>query len=439
MVVCLDTVRFDVFWLPETLHHADALTPWLERALVLERTQATSPWTVPSVASALTGSYPPRHGAGFFEHAVANLDEHVPSALVDDAVTLPETLAAAGFETRAFVAHPWFKSGYGLDRGFGKLSLIAGREDLTRSSIEWLERGRSKDPSTGRRLPFLLYLHYMEAHGARRLRGEKLQATLDGLPPELKGEALAKAPGASCEQPDSRPCQRYLAYLGAVLELRDSVATMLAALRRLGLADDTLVALYSDHGEELHDHLEQEKARGADPRGVYGVGHGHSLYQEQLHVPVVIWHPDRPAGRVTRLTSLIDLVPSLLAWLAVPTPPVDWQGVTIDSLLLEPPPSGRGRHVFSSGIAYGPEQLAIRFDDWKRIRYLPGESELYQLADDPTETEPTESPTIAEGLDRGLDRYLAKASRRGMGPELSAQDLERLQSLGYLGDVEPPR
>ena len=82
-MVCLDTVRFDTFWLPETAGAADNLGPWLDEALVLANTQAPSPWTVPSVASVLTGLYPNQHGAGRFEAEVANLNEEVPSGLAD--------------------------------------------------------------------------------------------------------------------------------------------------------------------------------------------------------------------------------------------------------------------------------------------------------------------------------------------------------------------
>ncbi len=127
IVVCLDTVRSDTFWLPETAGTSDALEPWLKQALVLANTQAPSPWTVPSVASVLTGLYPNQHGAGRFEGEVADLSKDVPSALAETSKTLPEMLSAHGYQTAAFVAHPWFKAGYGLERGFANLHLRKGR------------------------------------------------------------------------------------------------------------------------------------------------------------------------------------------------------------------------------------------------------------------------------------------------------------------------
>ncbi len=193
VLVCLDTVRFDAFWLPETAGAGDELEPWVKDALVLASTQSPSPWTVPSVASALTGLYPNQHGAGRFESEVANLGEEIPSGVAETLETLPEILSAHGYQTAAFVAHPWFKAGYGLERGFESLKLIKRRQQVSAAAFDWLERRQASRiadgdagvaRSTAASKPFLLYLHFMEAHGARRLRARSvfLHAQLLGLP-----------------------------------------------------------------------------------------------------------------------------------------------------------------------------------------------------------------------------------------------------------------
>ncbi len=440
VVVCLDTVRFDTFWLPETAGTTDALGPWLDQALVLANTQAPSPWTVPSVASALTGLYPNQHGAGRFEAEVANLNEEVPAGLAETLQTLPEILSAHGYDTAAFVAHPWFKAGYGLDRGFASLRLVKRREQLLAAAFDGLQRrstSQAADEITPN--PFLLYLHFMEAHGARRLRGQQLDEAIASIPQDLKPRVLDHAPGGSCKAPDSRPCRRYLAYVATVLDLRETVAELLQGLADRGLSDRTITVVFSDHGEEFRDHYQAEEARGTDPRGYYGTGHGHSLYQELLHVPALIWHPGHPGRTIDQPASLIDFMPTLLGWLAVPSPRSRWPGEAISGLIATRdrarPPQ---RHLFSSAIAYGPEQVAIRFGAWKRVRYAAEHRDLFDLARDPAERQPMAAIELAASLDQRLDQYLAVEPVAGKAaPAISDEELERLQSLGYLQGVKP--
>ncbi len=318
-VLCLDTVRYDAFSLPETAGFADPLTPWLESGLVFDRAQSPAPWTVPAVASLLTGLYPNQHGAGRFDEEIADLSKTVPAAIRGEAETLPELLASSGFSTAAFVAHPWFRTGYGLDRGFATLELKNKASALTRRSLEWLD-GR---PSTaGERPPdeppFFVYLHFMEAHERHRQPMEQIDEIVGGMAPEARAAAAALAAGFACQDASSAKCRRFLAYVDTVLELRAEVASFMAGLEERGLLDDTVVVVYSDHGEEFDDHLAEGRAEGLDPRGIYGAGHGHTLYQELLHVPFVIWHPGIEGRNVTAPVSLVDVAPSLLEWLPSP-------------------------------------------------------------------------------------------------------------------------
>ncbi len=438
VVVCLDTVRFDTFGVPEEVGVPDDLGPRLKDALVLENNQAPSPWTVPSVASVLTGLYPNQHGAGRFASEVANLNEEVPAGLAEGLETLPEILSAHGYETEAIVAHPWFKAGYGLDRGFASLTLRKGATEILAAARGFLDR-RQGPPSTDLApKPFLLYLHFMEAHGARRLRGSDLEETIARLPAALKPSVLAGAPGNSCRKPESQRCQIYQAYVVTVLELRQSIAGLLAELDVRGLSEDTITVVYSDHGEEFFDHYQAQKSLGLLPPGRYGRGHGHSLFQELLHVPTLIWHPDHPGRALEKPTSLIDLMPALLEWLAIPSPRPRWPGVSIsDVVAASDGETASDRHLFSSAIAYGPEQVAVRIGDWKRIRYTAEQGDLFHLERDPAELEPLVDDAVASDLDRRLDDYLTAEAAPGEAvPELSAEELERLQSLGYLQGVK---
>ena len=448
VIACLDTVRFDTFWLPEELDLVDDLQPWLSDALILQQTQAPSPWTVPSIASTLTGLYPNQHGAGRFASEIANLREVVPAGLAADLQGLPEILSTNGYETAAFVAHPWFKSGYGLERGFDSLHMRASRDDLLGLALDWLAKRRrllqagtgsdSREASapTPSQVPFLLYLHFMEAHDAVLLR--HLDEKTQELPAALLQPVVSTAPEGICQDIDGTLCRRYRAHVAAVLQLRRTVAQLLRGLSASGHSEDTIVVVFSDHGEEFGDHLQEQRSHASDPRGLSGFGHGHSLYQELLHVPVLIWHPDIAGRRLNEVTSLIDLVPSILDWLSLPSPRNRWPG---RSLSRAPAPGGSQqleRYLFSSGIAFGSEQVSVRLGDWKRILYTgSGERNLFNLRLDPKERSHEARTEVSADLDRQLYRYLAvQPTSQGDTPQVPAEELERLQALGYLQGID---
>lgn len=436
-VICLDTVRYDVFSLPETAGFADSLSPWLEAGLVFDHAQSPAPWTVPAVASLLTGLHPNQHGAGRFDEEVADLSNTVPAGIRDEAETLPEMLSASGFSTAAFVAHPWFRTGYGLDRGFSSLELGNKAQTLTQRSLEWLdERSTAALESESAAPPFLAYLHFMEAHERHRQAIEEIDDIVGGMAQEVREAGAALADGFVCQNVESARCRRFLAYVDTVLELRAEVASFLAGLDRRGLLDDTVVVLYSDHGEEFDDHLDEGRAEGLDPRGIYGAGHGHTLYQELLHVPLVIWRPSLPGKNVTSPVTLVDIVPSLLEWLSLPPGGVadrDLPGLPIGKLLADEPDPPRA--LYSTGIAYGPLQMAVYDGRWKRT-HLPGQgvARLFDLQRDPREKTPINDRRLALSLDRRLSSYLdlSAAPADGESPEISAEFLKQLQSLGYL-------
>jgi arylsulfatase A-like enzyme len=84
-------------------------------------------------------------------------------------------------------------------------------------------------------------------------------------------------------------------------------------LQRLGLEKQTLFVVTADHGEEFWDHAEVERRLSGDPREIWGIGHGHSLFQELLRVPLVVAGPRVARGRrVDCGVSLLDVAPSVL-------------------------------------------------------------------------------------------------------------------------------
>ena len=113
----------------------------------------------PAVSSLLTGLYPQEHGAGRFPGEVANLGLQLPSALSDDATTLPEMLSGQDFATGAFIAHPFFARELGLSQGFQGVHSRKGWSKNIERMWEWQEKTAGR--ATLVRLPPL--------HGSARL------------------------------------------------------------------------------------------------------------------------------------------------------------------------------------------------------------------------------------------------------------------------------
>jgi hypothetical protein len=422
VVFCFDTVRADAFARRDTPKWPDALSPWVRQAVVYENARSAAPWTVPSVASLMTGVYPPRHGAGRFPAEVADLGRMVPSGLPARVRTLGRAAREAGFETQAFIANPWVDASSGILSGFDRIDAGVTRSLLPKARA-WLQ-----ERSPGDR-PFFLYVHWMDAHSDQPMAEKVRSAGL--LSPANRADLIARAPAVTCRDPSSFPCVNYLAYQRAVAEERNDAAILLETLRRRRLLADTLVVLFSDHGEEFGDHREEERSRGADPRGVYGAGHGQSLYDELLRVALVVWSPRETPRRDPGIVSLVDVAPTVVARLGLP-----WKGQMDGRILGSAETVAGARRIFASGISFGPEQAAVIEGPRKQILFrCPSLSLLFDERSDPVEKSP-ESGAADPQLAAFLERESAPVTPMNLG---SAR-LQKLRSLGYLaGTPAAPR
>ena len=435
VLICMDSVRYDAFWLAERAGLSDAFSPWARRAVRFDRVQAVAPWTVPSVASVMTGLYPHRHGAGVLNHRVANLDRMLPSGLVETPSTLGEILLRHGYRTANLSAHPWTAhKRFGLNRGFLESRLIVEDRDLLKEGIAWVEDAAATDPES----PFFLNLHPLRVHSAWLEPQLAIRERLQGMRPDFREVAQEEAPLGLAESPESEMFLRYLEYVRSIAELRAELAAFLRSLDEIALLPRTLVVAYSDHGEEFHDHLREARAEAVDPRGVKAIGHGHAMFQELLHVPLVAWVPGRQGRTISFPASLIDILPTVLSWLHVEEPRDQWKGLDLN--LYAETEEARlelaSRLLFSSGIAYGPPRIAVLAGNWKMIMDpLSQKRWIYDLETDPHERRPVLSPPqlIESRLTEWINGYRAlDAQASGPMSELPAELLKTLQSLGYL-------
>jgi arylsulfatase A-like enzyme len=418
LVLLVDTLRADRLGCygarPSPSPNLDRLA---ERALVFEQAIAQSSWTVPSVATLFTGLHPRSHGAWLASHDDTDGASDV-MFLPDSLPTLAGEAQRAGITTVAVSANPLVSHGTNFAQGFetfvefgmesrerpdGKAKDWAPAADVDAKFLAWLRRNR------GRR--FLAYLHYMEPHDPYTPRGERPPPP-PGLSPALAhGEVFDAAQRIDWHggAPLPEPVVAWLRQLydGEIRGWDDELGRLLPALDALGVRDSTVVVVTADHGEEFQEH---GKLR-----------HGADLYDETLHVPLLIAGPGVVAGRVAEQVQGIDLFPTVAALLGFAAPP-----------------AAPGRNVLvdrDARPAYSElgELTAVRTLRWKLIAAPGSAAELYDLEADAGERRNRFGTAAAgETLTQLLATWRATAPAPPAAADRDPQIVEKLRALGYV-------
>lgn len=445
--ILVDTLRADRLG---AYGHARGLSPTLDAlaadGIVFDRAIAPAPWTQPSIASLFCSYYPSVHKVlKYGKESTPNKEEvHYVSILADTFRTLAECLRDAGYVTAGFVANPFLLREYGFAQGFDHYDTSFAKNTAPGSVVndavvEWLER------DTERREPVFLYLHYMDVHGPYNARPELLDNLLDGVERNAARRRLSPRQMATMDKylrklpkdcPDPERHERlwnYLEYWEAryeagIREFDVYLGDLQSRLSAMGLWDEAYVIITADHGEELCEH------------GLWG--HGWSTFHAELHVPLILRWPGRltPGRRVGGNVRLIDIMPTLLEQLGL-APAEGSQGASLVPLI-----AGRPRDVplpaFAEGVKARPHQRAVYLDQWKLIADIrTGAARFFDVAIDPLETKDlsTQRPQQRARLVRvlreqvQLNEQQARDVDAGQAP-LSAEQIERLKSLGYVGD-----
>ncbi len=412
--------------------HIDALA---RDGVCYQNMSAQASWTKPSVATILTSLYPSSHQA-------LHAESQLPAAVT----TLAEVLSAGGYRTAGLVTNAYITPLFGFDQGFDRYVYLEpddpffapsaathltihhalmrlyrqtdlGRwqrqtfgtwpgpyyrqaEAVNRHLLPWLEAHRHER--------FFLYVHYMDPHTPYFQHPYDGTAFVDALPP------------------DQAPWVRRL-YDGEVAYLDTYLGELFAALKRWGLYDDALIVFTADHGEEFFEHG--------------GWGHGATLYEEQLWVPLIVKYPgNRYAGTVDEgLARSLDIAPTVLDVAGLPAPAA-MQGVSLRPGENAP---ARAAWSFAETVYQGQYPMqAVRVGAHKLIRTAPGHPRLiplillFDLAADPGEhhNRAAEDPATAQRLQAELDQLVAAAQAQAVAGQAGPVDpatRERLRNLGY--------
>jgi choline-sulfatase len=427
IVLVIDTLRADKLrpFNAQTRVKTPAIDQFAADGVVFALAQAPENWTKPSVASILTGLHPQTHQ-----------QKTGDAALPSSAELLSEHLHGEGFATGGFIANGYVSDRFGFDQGWDDYTnyIREGKsteaKDVFEEAGNWIEAHKD-----GR---FFAYIQTIDPHVPYDPPGEYLRmydpSEYEGqVRPRMTGDLLEKAKRNPPQVVfDARDKQRLKAlHDGEITKHDHFFGGFLERLSSLGLAEDTLIVVTSDHGEEFDDH------------GSWG--HGHSVYQELLHVPLMFRLPNRlPAGtKVGDAVSTLDVSATVTDLLGVP-PMSHNEGQALVGLMFGESPA-RPTVAFSD---FQDDRRVITTGRWKLILRGNLTSTMFDLVADPMEKTQLDGSAFPIGrrYSRMLLGQFLGATNRGewlsaeqkSGTQLQRENAEmddtirdQLRALGY--------
>ncbi|UCF81169.1 MAG: sulfatase-like hydrolase/transferase [Acidobacteriota bacterium] len=388
-----------------TLAETPSLNELAERGALFQNCLTPVPSTLPSAATILTGTYPPKHGIlapGLF-------------TLSAGARTLASLFKEHGYETAAFVSTEELQSRFGLARGFdlydepftreprGLLPPYAQRIGAeTLDSVEdwlWERRGRA---------PFFMWVHLADA-------------TLPYAPPPPFDETYS-----------------FNLYDGEVAYVDSQVGRLVQALRSLNFLSNTVLVFTSEHGEGLLDHYEE--------------GHGLFVYQNTLQVPLIVSSPEYPEkGKIFAQVQTLNVAASMLELAGVPSGPKEdatayaslFHGTSFVPKLREPEKAAQGDAAliqnFVPAFRFGWRPMHGLVSADRRWKYMASPREaLYKLerSEDKEHNVLYEQKAITESM-RSIWRRLDASYGLMASPPLLPPEVQ--EALRRFGDGELAR
>jgi len=430
LLISIDSLRADrLGCYGQTRETSPALDQLAADGVRFARAYSPTSWTLPSHVTLLSGLSQEQHQVLL-----------VTDRARDGSLALPAALSEQGFQTVGFYSGPFLHPTYGFAQGFDEYISCQGKKTATLKGYPAWEQSHHDRTNNillekfelwareRARKPFFAFVHLWDVH-YDYIPPEPFASMFDmDYAGELNGRAIA-GHGFPLDA-TTRDVEHLLAlYDGEIRYTDATIARILAALRRGQLLDDTLVVVTADHGDEFLDHG--------------GKGHQHTLYDELVHAPLIIWAPGRlPSGRVIETpVALEDVVPTILDILDLPADR-EFDGRSLLPLIEDrdlPP-----RPVLS--VLYHPitpqiSSASIR-DDRRKVLYTqPGQRWVeFDLTTDPRELHP--SPNVDAELQQRLASHLAAARQALVARQRRAghaakrklpKDIaDQLRNLGYL-------
>lgn len=426
----MDTVRADVMGFQgDTRAQTPRLDELASRSWVFSNHTSAAPTTLASHTSLFTGLYPHRHGVPRNEHLVHPNNR-----------TLAEVFRDQGFTTAAFIGGFPMSEHSGVLQGFDHVDaeFTHDREkgqyeqsersaaDVNAAVEKWLD---SRDAKNER---LFVFVHYFDAHQPYTPPGQltalhratRASADMDEIYASRKKlKADVRDPAAVAES-----TQLLALYRSEVTAVDRAVRELETHLLHAGMWPDHLLVVTADHGESWAWHRE-----------VWD--HGHEVYQETVHTPLLMQWPGGGKGTVYEPVSNVDVFPTILGVFGLE--PGDVDGVDLRPVMEG---ESRGGPVFAEATkpyqpdedwVNGPRKKLVREGAWTLIQdpTQPDATEMYNLDQDtPQQKNLAELDAHSEqraALEASLETWLGQRDPKPSKRVSDQTVIDRLKALGY--------
>jgi len=426
-VITIDTLRADHLG---AYGYPRGVSPFLdhlaERSIIFDTAISASSHTGPSHASLFTSLYPAQH------RLLQNGER-----LSDDLQTLAEVFRDAGYQTAGFTAVEFLE---GLDQGFDQFrtgKVFSPADEVLGWAEDWLGE-------LGPEQKVFVWIHLFDVHEwyhDHHLDRDAVDVVTNSARPggdELVA-FLNRAHGLETERFPGRQdvVEVMNKYDGQLLSTDRALERFFSDVAGSGPAQDGLWIVTADHGEGLGNH------------GF--LSHGRYIYNEQLHVPLLIHAPGRShtATRIKQLVRLVDLAPTLaeIAGVSFAGRPIPIEGRSLLPLLqgasrrwTSVPAFSQRRPADKKRLAehwYPGEVFATQDGRRKLIVGTGGKVELYDLRNDPFELHnewragDADQDEQIKNLVEQYNMMMEQGEMIGSGV-ISPEHIEELKALGYL-------
>ena len=458
VLITCDALRADMCG----VYGGPAPTPNLERAardgVLFTQAHSLAPWTLPS----MVGMFESAYAKGLTPGAPIEQwrEEMGQYRVADGQPMLAELLQERGYATGGFVGNPLLRHRDGFLRGFDATTSyehlapepggLFGQMPFLRDALAaWcpalvpaspldtsriLTRFAEKFLGTHQDVPFFLWVHFMDPHDPYdppdryRTREGPWRIWSPASPrwgsPQY--DTQRHMPGITA---DERDYVQSL-YLGEISYVDECIGRVIDRLSELGLDESTYVCVTADHGEGLWEHER--------------VGHGATLYENEIHVPVLLLGPDIAARRVDQPVSTLDLTPTLAALVEVPELEA-WRGTSWARFLREGGDAPVSPAIYANAThhpSWPDPQEAVIEDKLKYMRRTDsGRQELFDLDADRQERHDmaADDPAAVESFEVKLDAWQGSYDSGFEAKALSddeqrrmEEQIDKLRAIGYV-------
>lgn len=436
ILISLDTLRADhLGCYGYALDTSPGIDKLAEDSAVFLNTFATSPWTLPSHVSLLTG-------LNCINHQVYNFDEKMDPSIK----TLADFLRSEGYFNYAITGGGYVSGTFGHNKGFdsyhvrGQLNDSRSAERAVQGVLDFIERNTDRN--------FFFFLHTYQIHSpyfspppynemflAEDAEWKKLNLGELRLNHQHRFKPLS-----------DKLRQNIIDLYDGEIRYTDEklISPVMDKLKSLDLYDDTMIILTADHGEEFYEHNSW--------------AHSHSVYNETIKVPMIVkfFNSEHAGRKIDKYARLVDAMPTILEALNIDCSGHYMDGESLFSLLLEnsedreervflcelSPYAGenhiprkmainQGRNKLIVNEEFSPEDLAYYTFPPPEIQKM----EIYDLSEDPNELLNLfkKEPSLARRLvDFMKARYKQNKKVKANKAKIDEELNEQLRALGYI-------